>query len=314
MDEALNQIHEGLKGEQTYLKCRWNKLNYALLGGWRFSNNYVLAGDSGAGKSYMLNMLFQDFINPELNAGFHKPFKILHFSFEMSAADEVLRTLSGKSGQSYRDILSVDSPLRDDKLHLIKDWAKSIRGAPIYFVETSGNLDQMYNTIMVFQAQYPSHQLVISIDHTLLADMKGEKDEIELVAKLAKMFVKIRKLIGSMGIQLAQLNADIEDKFRIKEPTQHYPQKKDLHGSKQIFHAADVVLVIHRPYLLGITQYGPSRYPTVEEGFENGVARKKTLVACHLLKVRKGSPGLIRLKDELYKGNMVEWNLEENQL
>jgi hypothetical protein len=91
VDRAKLDILEGLSTDQAGLRCRWEKINKALLGSWRFNNVYLLAGASGHGKSFILNMLHQDFCNPELNSEFKKPFLILHFCFEMSASDEVLK-------------------------------------------------------------------------------------------------------------------------------------------------------------------------------------------------------------------------------
>ncbi len=111
VEEAKIVIEEGRTGEQLALFSRHNKIKKALLGGWRFNNNYVIAGASGSGKSYYLNMLYQDFMNTTLNSEFKKPFKILHFGFEMTAYDEVIRAVSSNTKNSYRTILSVDEIL-----------------------------------------------------------------------------------------------------------------------------------------------------------------------------------------------------------
>lgn len=294
LNKARSDILEGLSDDQAGLKCRWDRINKALLGSWRFDNVYMLAGASGSGKSYILNMLHQDFCNEELNSNFKKPFLILHFCFEMSASDEVLRTLSTVTKKSYAELLSAHKKLEDyeqiiSKLDVLKD-------RQIYYVETSGNLNQIYNTIKAFKVRFPNHELVITLDHTLLTEYTDEKSEIHLLAKTAKMFIDIRKEFKSLNIMVSQLNDKIEDPKRIASKALHFPTKTDVHGSKQMYWACDYVWVVHRPESLNIERYGRMNYPT--EG----------LLAMHLIKSRKGVPGLVRLREKLSEGAIIQWD------
>jgi replicative DNA helicase len=293
IDKAKEVIEEGLKGDQQGLLCRWNKINTAVLGCWRFDNVYLLAGASGSGKSYILNMLHQDFVNPQLNGNFKKPYLILHFCFEMSSSDEILRTLSGRLGRSYGEILSAETPF--DSYDKAIEELDILRKAQIYYVETTGNLQQIYNTIKSFKNRFSEYELVISIDHTLLTDFMNEKDEIQLLAETSKMFIQVRKEFKSLNILIGQLNDKIEDPKRIENTSLHYPTKTDLHGSKQMYWACDYVWVVHRPELLGIERYGRKRFIT------------ENLVAMHLLKARKGNVGIVRLKENLAKGIITDW-------
>lgn len=293
LDKARSDILEGLSDDQAGLRCRWERVNKALLGSWRFDNVYMLAGASGSGKSYILNMLHQDFCDASLNSNFKKPFIILHFCFEMSASDEVLRTLSNLSKKSYAELLSAHKKLEDyqeiiNKLDILKD-------RQIYYVETSGNLNQIYNTVKSFKAKFPNHELVISMDHALLVERMNEKDEIQLLANLATLNINIRKELKSLNIIVSQLNDKIEDPKRIAAKALHFPTKTDVHGSKQMYWACDYVWVVHRPESLNIEKYGRMHYPT--EG----------LLAMHLIKSRKGVPGLVRLREKLSEGNIIQW-------
>lgn len=307
VEEAKVVIEEGRTGEQLALFSRHNKIKKALLGGWRFNNNYVIAGASGSGKSYYLNMLYQDFMNTTLNSEFKKPFKILHFGFEMTAYDEVIRAVSSNTKNSYRTILSVDEILPESIYDETLIYLEQYKNFEIYYVESTGNVGQIEQTILDFQAKFPQHLLVIGIDHTLLADYANESSEVELVSNIAKMMVSVRKKIGSMGLEICQLNADIEEVERINNPAHHYPKKKDLHGSKAIYQCADYVTILHAPEKLGIQRYGLTKI-----GDSTGFNTEK-LIAWHLIKARKGVPGLIRLKDELEKGNIAEWTEEDDR-
>jgi len=99
-----------------------------------------------------------------------------------------------------------------------------------------------------------------------------------------------------MVIFLLQLNDNIEDPLRIRDPHQHYPKKGDIFGSKAVYQTGDVVIVLHAPESLGIVEYGVNKYKTTG------------LLAVHFLKWRFGSPGITRLKRNLETGNIVPWS------
>jgi replicative DNA helicase len=295
VQEADKEIQEGLSPNQNVLFTRWPKLNYALLGGFRPANQYIVGGASGSGKSFFLNMLRQDFTNPLLNGNFKKKFKILHFGLEMTSADEVLRDYSQVTKKSYRDLLSVDTPIDPGTLIRLESYKTTLREKQIFFVEESGTVNQILTTIENFQAKFPDCFLVISFDHTLLADFEGEKDEVALVSKLSKGLLLKRKKINSLNIIIAQLNDKIEQVERINNSSLHYPTKTDLHGSKSVYRDADVVMILHAPEHLGIDAYGKHNFPTED------------LIACHIIKVRKGNPYMIRFKNKLGEGTLEEW-------
>ena len=298
--EAGREVAENIKarqeGTQTALMCRHPKINSVLLGGWRFRKQYAICGASGSGKSFYLNMLYQDFINEALNGNFKYPFKILHFNFEMPSSDEVLRTVSSGTAKSYRDLISADTMLQAHDHTHVKAVLDNIKDSPIYFVETMANVQQIYDTIHEFQGRFPQHRIIVGIDHTLLASTQNEKSEVELVSRLSRMFLSVRKKFETMNLMIVQLNDKIEDPQRISSPALHYPKKMDIHGAKAVYRDADYVMVLHAPEKLGIERYGRKQYPTQD------------LIAFHLLKGRMSGDGVvIRLKSALAKGQILQW-------
>jgi replicative DNA helicase len=295
--EAIADMDLSRSGEPLVLRTRWKSINKRMLGGFRYSTLNLLAGASGHGKSYILNMLHQDFCNPELNGEMMEkyPYKILHFNFEMSSSDEVLRTVSGMEQISYGTLLSAEEQLEDEAYDRVRMSMEKIKSNQIYYVEKPGNRLEILETIRAFQNKFPDHRMVITLDHTLLVEYLDEKDEVKLLSELGKMFLQIRKDYGSCNILLGQLNDKIEDPRRLQIPSMQYPSKTDLHGSKQLYHACDSVMVIHRPEMLNLDFYGPNQYPT------------RDLMAFHLIKMRKGQPGFTRLKSDLANGRIVEW-------
>lgn len=292
--EALREIELGLTGQQQGLLCRWSKVNKAMLGSFRFGNTIVLSGMSGGGKSYFLNMLRKDFENKELNRKFTKPFKQLHFAFEMSASDEIIRDIGAEIRTSYANVISAYERLPQHKFEQIKSYLKQVEDYNIDYIEVTGNVQQIYDTIKYYKSLYPNHELIISFDHTLLTDFLNEHDEIALVSKLSKMFLQIRKELRTLNIIVAQLNDNIEDPIRLKNPSMHYPSKRDIFGGKAIFRDSDAVFVVHTPEKLGLTEYGVKKYGTSEAMF------------LHLIKMRKGIPGMIRFHDDLANGNYIQ--------
>jgi len=132
--------------------------------------------------------------------------------------------------------------------------------------------------------------------------MPGE-NEIQTLAELGKMFIDIRKEFGTLNILLSQLNDKIESSSRRDPsvPSLHFPTKTDIHGSKQLYHAADVCLVMHQPALLGLEVYGPDRVPTMTEDGKN-------LISLHVLKNRHGTQGYTRMIANLENGRIDPWS------
>jgi len=182
---------------------------------------------------------------------------------------------------------------------MVKKTYDQIKDTPIWIVEKPGTVQQLYATIEKFNNRFPTSQLVITLDHSLLLN-NTYGDEIKLISETAKMFMDVRKRYGALNILLAQLNTNIEKDERMSiianKRFLHHPRKSDIHGSQFMFQCADFVIVIHQPSLLGIESYGTAQHPT------------KDLIAWHLIKARKGTPKYIRLRQELNRGTITEWN------
>lgn len=302
-DNALREIEEGRSDEQIALMTRWSKMNKALQGGFRFNTTYVIAGLSGHAKSFLLNMIRKDFTDKSINGGFHKKFRQLHVAFEMTAADEVLRDVSGAIKKSYAELISAyknteGRVLSDADYEEVKAYLQTIAQLDIDYIEVTGTVTQLEDTIVAYGQKHKDSHLIVSLDHTLLTDTDKEKDEFEVVSNLSKMFLRLRKRMGIMGIIVAQLNSDIESEVRIGNNSRHFPIRRDIYGSKSIGRDADVIMVMHAPEKLGIQQYGNDKFDT------------KGFIFWHLLKMRKGTTGYIRFKDDLANGNLIETDIK----
>lgn len=300
MDDSLRNaegsIQRYLEGTVPVLKTRWPKINKSLLGGFQFGMLYVIAGASGHGKSMFLNNLIRDFTSPAVNPD--KPIKLLHFTFEMSAEMEILRRVSALSKVGLDKMLQADEALTDIEQSMIQDKLRQINEPNISFVEKPGTRMQIHQAIMAFMTANPGNRFVVTLDHTLLVQSMPGESEIDTLAGLGKMFIEMRKKYGIMFLVLSQLNDKIESEQRRNPdaPALHYPLKTDIHGSKQLYHAADVVMVLHQPQLLGLTYYGRNQIPTAN------------LVALHCLKNRHGQASIVLLKNNLRHGTFENWD------
>lgn len=296
--EADKEVLQAMTGTQAGLHCRWPRLVKGLNGGFRFGEFYLLAGASGSGKSMLLNMLLLDFCDPALNGSFPVDFKILHFAFEMPSKTEVLRSYASISGVNYRKLVDPSDAVTRAEFALIQQQTELLRkNTQIHYVEHTGRVGDIEATVRDFQARNPDCKLIISLDHTILADQDNETSEVELVSNICKLAIVLRKELGCMVIYIGQLSDKIEEQDRRdpNKPNLHYPTKRDIHGSKASYRNADCVMVLHAPEQLGLEYYGRNQYPT------------KNLLALHILKMRNGVPGVLRLQHDLSRGLIQQW-------
>ncbi len=270
IEEAKALIQEERSGNINGLYTRWSGINRAKFKYWRFSNVTSINGASGSGKSAILNMIEDDFTNPQLNGIWQEKIMVLAFKFEMSAADEILRNLSGKVKKSYSYLLSSKIDVESSKLlgqdiyNQINDKEydnlcielDKLQNKPIRYIENSGNLEQIWNTCAEFKEKNKDRRLIITLDHTLLAEKLSEKDDLELISNLSKLSIRLKKAFGALVIFLGQLNGEIEKTIRRDNADLQFPVKTDIHCGNQLFWACDDVLIFHRPELLNIVKYG----------------------------------------------------------
>jgi replicative DNA helicase len=319
VEEAKAQIQIERSGKVTGLYTRWAYLNRAFFKYFRFRSITAIPGMSGSGKSAILNMIEDDFSNPELNPSFFEKredgtFKpkiaILAFKYEMDAYDEVLRTLSGKVKKSYANLLSsemdeeasrtlkkeVYNQVSDEQYEVFCKKLDELKSKPIYYIESAGNLDQLYKTCHKFKSENPTVQLVITLDHSLLSQKLSEKDDLELSANTAHTAIRLKKTLGAMVIFLMQMNGEIEKPIRRDNPALHFPIKTDIHCGNQVYWACDNVLIFHRPELLNIEKYGNKPFPMITKG----------LIHCAFIKSRKNKPCNLVFEDKFSEGNMQQ--------
>lgn len=291
-NEALNYIKARKEHNVISLATRWKKLNRCCMGGIEPNTVYTIAGISGSGKSSVANLIQTDLIdlNPNMDI------VVLTFSLEMVGFRQIGRTLSNKLRRTTSDLYSSHQDLDDDTYRKVINVSNQLKNYPIYFVDNPGSPEQVRQTILSFYDKYVKDQnkyFVIIYDHTLLTKRVGTT--IETMSELQEVFIQIKKLPLTSIIQLSQMNRNIESPERINNSLAHYPMRSDLSSSDSIFQASDYVLVIHRPEILNIHEYGPDHLPT------------KNKVYIHILKNRDaGKPCILEFENDLMYNNLIE--------
>ena len=143
---ANKKILSAMTNKYPGLISRWPKVNKSLGGAFRFREITYILGASGSGKSFVLNMLREDFAG-KLNEKYPKDFKILAFSFEMGAEDEVIRTYSSALGVSYSSLVSANEKITKEYYDLIEKTSANVDNDKIFYVETTGNREQILATV-----------------------------------------------------------------------------------------------------------------------------------------------------------------------
>ena len=317
INDAKERINQERSGKQLGLRTGFPQLNICVGKYFRFKTVNLIAGLSGHGKSALLNIILSDFLNEKLNGKFEEDVIIIHNSFEMLTADEVLRTASAKVEKSHLALLSSEwvnpteeqresgikghyNRISDEDFDLISKALESDISSNHYYYEEpttiSGIAKNIAHAIKYYQDNNPSKPIpkaVIAIDHTLLVEPEKNEQDLKTISNLAKFCVKLKKK-GYMAFLIGQLNNNIELPERLKNSDLHYPMKSDIYAQGQIFNACDTVSIIHQPELLGISLYGKQRYDS------------RNLVHIHVIKQRFGKVGSIWLENHFYKGQLLK--------
>ena len=290
--EAINYIAGRREHNITSLKTRWIKFNKQCMGGIEPNTVYTIAGISGSGKSSMANLIQTDIIDLNPN----EDVIVLTFSLEMVGFRQVGRTLSNKLRRTTSTLYSSETDLDESTFKDVVNVSNQLKKYPIYFVDNPSTPTQVNNIIQWFYNKYvkdTNKHFVIIYDHALLTKQEGST--IETISELERVFIQAKKLPLTSIIQLAQMNRNIEQPERINNPMSHYPMRSDLSSSDSIFQASDYVLVIHRPEILNIQEYGPNHLPVNNK------------VYLHMLKNRDaGRPCILEFENDLMYNNLIE--------
>ena len=290
--EAIDYIAGRRDNTIVSLKTRWNKFNKQCMGGIEPNTVMTIAGISGSGKSSVANSIQTDIIDLNPN----EDIIILTFSLEMVGFRQVGRTLSSKLRKTTSTLYSSETSLDDNTFRKVINVSNQLKEYPIYFVDNPTTPMQVQEIIDGFYNKYvkgTKKHFIIIYDHALLTKQIGSV--IDTISELERVFIQAKKYPLTSIIQLTQMNRNIENSERINNPLAQYPMRSDLSSADAVFQGSDYVVVIHRPEILGIEQYGPNHLPTTNK------------VYMHILKNRDaGKPCILEFENDLMYNNLIE--------
>ena len=290
--EAIDYIAGRREHTIVSLKTRWNKFNKQCMGGIEPNTVMTIAGISGSGKSSVANSIQTDIIDLNPN----EDIIILTFSLEMVGFRQVGRTLSSKLRKTTSTLYSSETSLDDNTFRKVINVSNQLKEYPIYFVDNPTTPMQVQEIIDGFYNKYvkgTKKHFIIIYDHALLTKQIGSV--IDTISELERVFIQAKKYPLTSIIQLTQMNRNIENSERINNPLAQYPMRSDLSSADAVFQGSDYVVVIHRPEILGIQQYGPNHLPTTNK------------VYMHILKNRDaGKPCILEFENDLMYNNLIE--------
>lgn len=290
--EAIDYIAGRRDHTIVSLKTRWNKFNKQCMGGIEPNTVMTIAGISGSGKSSVANSIQTDIIDLNPN----EDIIILTFSLEMVGFRQVGRTLSSKLRKTTSTLYSSETSLDDNTFRKVINVSNQLKEYPIYFVDNPTTPMQVQEIIDNFYNKYvkgTKKHFIIIYDHALLTKQIGSV--IDTISELERVFIQAKKYPLTSIIQLTQMNRNIENSERINNPLAQYPMRSDLSSADAVFQGSDYVVIIHRPEILGIEQYGPNHLPTTNK------------VYMHILKNRDaGKPCILEFENDLMYNNLIE--------
>ena len=304
LEEAARKELRYIKGRMDNqiksLKTPWKKFDKAGMNGIEWGSIITIAGMSGSGKTAILNELesglFQ--LNP------HENFAVLSFNFEMVARRLVGRKISKKlqmtTTQIYNaDVEQPDKNIKQNTYQRAVDYAKSIKGMPLWYVDIPGTVQEIKNTIEYFAMGMENNidrGILVTLDHSILVKKFGEQNQMQTLYELAAMFNELKKKIKASFVIVSQLNRNIEAVERIQNRNLHYPQKSDVFGADALYQYSDIFMITHRPEMLNLRAYGPTDLPVND------------IIYWHFIKTREAEPFIAKMRNNLKYNQVLDFD------
>lgn len=295
--DFASYIDKRRRGEIPLYKTCYKNLNKVFGGSIEPNTILTIAGMSGTGKSAMSKRIIYS-ITENLQEKKQKCITLC-FNYEMLAFRTVAREVAKAAKMSLSKIYSSDeeNPLSENEYHYLLKHTKKLKDYNIHYIEKPDTHDGIHRAILDFWEVHCANDLekllIVEIDHTLLIKGNGNiNEEKQKLDKLAEDMVSIKKEISDKGgriliIFINQLNRNIENVERLKNPLTHRPGKSDIAQSDNIYQASDYVLIGHNPSKLHLPFYTELELPTII--YSDPVKRiPLPFIYYHLLKNRDG--------------------------
>ncbi|MCQ2153135.1 MAG: replicative DNA helicase [Bacteroidales bacterium] len=278
-DIGRMQSIEGLSG----VPSGFSKVD-AITSGWQPSDLIILAARPSVGKTAFA-------LNLARNAAVDHHIPVAFFSLEMSSIQLVKRLMTTESGLSA-DKIKGSAKLHGDEWDQLNLRLKPLAKAPLYIDDTPGL------HIMEFRAKAKNlvkqkNVKLIVVDYLQLmqgpVEMRGLREQE--VAAVSRTLKATAKELDVPIIALSQLSRQSVQ----REGAKGKPQLSDLRESGSIEQDADMVIFIHRPDYVGMSDSLEDR------------ERSQILIAKH----RNGETGEIDMR---FRSDQVRFIEEDDAL
>ncbi len=248
----MNKVRSGeLKPLQTSLKKEQEKI-----GGFYPSDQIVVAGRPGTGKSSRALAMISDFCNWELNPKYKDNLIILFDSYEMVDWKNVLRMISRKGEIEAKALLDYAQKLKEEQFNTLRDIGNQFRDLPIYITNKPRKPSTWEEEKKQIQGKYPGKVIINLFDHTRLGIKEDDKKQEEaMITDFMHRGVYLKNNFDMINIWLSQLNRNIETNINRDKLGTYLPVSSDIFGGDSVYQAADIVMTLHRPGMYGVEEF-----------------------------------------------------------
>lgn len=304
--QKMRDIRSGkIKPLMTSLKKEQDKI-----GGYYPSDQIVLAGRTGTGKTSKLLQDMQDFCNWDLNPHYKDNLVILYDSWEMPDWRNILRFVSRRGEIPVKQLLDYKKELEEEKFERLQAIAREFKDMPVYINQYSSNVNEWFESKKQAYGKLiydnPNVQIVNIGDHTRLVTAENEKSEEALITRLMKAGMVLKNTYGMINYWLSQMNRAIETAVSRDKVGSRLPISSDIFGSDAVFQCADIVMALHRPGMYQLEEF---------EGFPTGYLKDDPdstddLLMEAILKQRDGWTGAISLRHNFAINKVEDYNFQ----
>ena len=198
------------------------------------TDQMVIAGRTGTGKTSRLIHMINDYLDEELNSFYKGRLILLYDSWEIASWRNAIKLLSLKSGKTSGELLNWEEKLKDEQLDHLRTLKDEFKGRPLFINEFSDNIQEWYDRKLEVRKKYPypKYQVVNMIDHSRLVTNANNDAEEKLLNNFMKASIRSRKKNNDINIFLSQMNRNIENSARDRsEIGNTLPISSDIFGS-----------------------------------------------------------------------------------
>jgi len=229
-------------------------------------------------------------INESFALNKDQDYRVLEFSLEMVEQTSAIREFSMVTGQSYKDLCSANTKVKDKTIDDCYQYAKAAVDRKIDVVSnppTVTSFQKIINDYMDIHAIKDDEgkiisytNTVITVDHSILIrQSKSHSSSTDMLYDFGPVLTRLKRQFPIIFIVLSQLGRGTESPERNENGKYgNYILESDIFGGDALLQHADMVIGINRPALKKIKFYGPDKYVIDDEN----------VLVWHFLKCRNG--------------------------